>query len=363
MRVAVIGGGAMGSAAAWRLTRRGADVVCFDRHSPPHALGSSHGESRIIRTAYFEGSWYVPLLREAFGLWRELQSATGTDLLTLTGALMIGAESSGAVRGALESAREHDLDIDVMDADVVRERYPGHVLNDDDIGVLDPQAGFVRPEAAVQAMLSQAGEVRRDTVVGSIADVLDRFDAVVVAAGPWTPDLIDWIPLRVERQVLAWFAIEGGADWLTPDRFPVFIRQSDETGDVYGFPTLDGVSLKVARHHDGNATDPDHVARDVDDADLNPLKRFVAHYMRGVSTEVTRSVTCMYTNTPDGHFAIGLDPSDPRVTVVSACSGHGFKFAPVIGDIAADLVLDRRTERDISRFSFGRFGSGPSHTR
>ena len=353
----------MGSAAAWRLTARGVDVVCFDRHSPPHTLGSSHGESRIIRTAYFEGPWYVPLLHEAFGLWRELEAATGADLLTLTGALMIGSESSDVVRGALESARRHDLDVDVMSADLVRDRYPGHVLNDDDVGVLDRQAGFVRPEAAVEAMLSLVPDVRRDTPVADVQALLDRFDAVVVAAGPWTPELIDWLPLKIERQVLAWFAVERGVDWLTPDRFPVFIRESDAT-DVYGFPTLDGVSVKVARHHDGAPTDPDHIDRAVDDTDLNPLKRYVAHYMRGVSTDVVRTATCMYTNTPDGHFAIGRDPKDPRVTVISACSGHGFKFAPVMGDIAADLVIDGRTGREISEFSFARFASGDrAHTR
>lgn len=363
MKVAVIGGGAMGSAAAWRMAVRGVDVVCFDRHSPPHTLGSSHGESRIIRTAYFEGPWYVPLLHETFGLWRELEAATGADLLTVTGGLMIGSESSAVVRGALESARRHDLDVDMMSADIVRERYPGHAVNDDDVGVLDRQAGFVRPEDAVGAMLSQVPDVRRETVVSGVRELLDRFDAVVVAAGPWTAELIPWLPLRVERQVLAWFAIEDGVDWLTPDRFPVFIRESDGT-DVYGFPTLDGVSVKVARHHEGVATDPYHIDRAVDDTDLNPLKRYVAHYMRGVSTDIVRTATCMYTNTPDGHFAIGRDPNDPRVTVISACSGHGFKFAPVIGDIAADLVIDGRTSRDISELSLSRFAPGdPARTR
>lgn len=354
----------MGAAAAWRLTHRGVDVVCFDRFSPPHTLGSSHGESRIIRTAYFEGPQYVPLVHEAFRLWRELEAQTNSDLLTITGGLMIGTPTSEVVRGALESARMHDLDVDVMDGDVIRDRYPGHVLSEDDVGVLDVQAGFLRPEAAIEAMLSRAGDVRRNTRVSSISDLLDRFDAVVVAAGAWTAELADWLPLRVERQVVGWFAIEDGVNWFTPDRFPVFIRESEATGDVYGLPTLDGVSVKVAVHHDGATIDPDHVKRTADDADLNPLKRYVAHFMSGVSTEVVKSSVCMYTNTPDRHFAIGASPRDPRVVVISACSGHGFKFAPVVGDIAADLVIDRRTDRDISGFSFARFASGdPARTR
>jgi sarcosine oxidase len=363
VRVAVIGGGAMGAAAAWRLSNRGADVVCFDRHSPPHALGSSHGESRIIRTAYMEGAWYVPLVQEAFVMWRELEDATGADLLTNTGALMLGDPSSDAVRGARTSAAAHGLDIDLMDADVVRDRYPGHVVGQDEVGVLDLQAGFIRPEAAIGAMLSQVPAIKRETAVASISDVSGEFDRVVVAAGPWTPQLVDWLPLAIERQVMAWFQIETGVNWFSPDRFPVFIRQSGDS-EMYGIPTLDGTSIKVARHHEGEPTDPDHVNREVTAADLDPVRDFVARYMRGVSTRVTRSLVCMYTNTPDRHFAIDFDPSNRRVIVVSACSGHGFKFAPVIGDIAADLALTGHTTRDISHFSFERFASGGlAHTR
>ena len=166
-------------------------------------------------------------------------------------------------------------------------------------------------------------------------------------------------PLTVERQVLAWFAIDQSANWLTPGRFPVFIRHAQDLGqdigDVYGFPTLDGISVKIARHHQGDATDPDHVLREVKEDELEPLRRYVATRLRGVTPRVMRSVTCMYTNTPDGHFVIGHHPDDARVTLISACSGHGFKFAPVIGDIAADLVCDGRTSRDISHFSLKRF--------
>jgi sarcosine oxidase len=349
----------MGAATSWRLARRGVDVVCFDRHSPPHALGSTHGESRIIRTAYFEGSWYVPLLQEAFPLWRELEAISGTHLLTVTGALMIGDESSEAVTGALQSARQHGLDVELLDAGEMRRRYQGHVVRDEDVAVFDKQAGILRPEAAVTAMLSQVPDVVRETEIKSVPELLTRFDAVVVAAGPWTSGLIDWIPLKVERQVHVWFGLESGVDWLTPERFPVFIRQSDEFGDIYGFPTLDGVSAKIGRHHDGEFTDPYRINRVVDESDIDPLRRAAKTFMRGLSGGVTRTLTCMYTNTSDGHFVIDFSPDDRRVVVISACSGHGFKFAPLIGDIAADLICDGGTQRDISRFSAARFA--PSH--
>jgi len=374
LRVAVVGCGAMGAATGWRLATRGVQVVCFDRHSPPHTLGSSHGESRIIRTAYFEGAWYVPLVQEAFPLWRTLEQESGAQLLTLTGALMIGAPSAEAVAGAQAAATAHGLDARVLDADELRRRYPAHVITDEDIAVLDVQAGFIRPEEAVAAMIDRlvalGGEVRRGVVVNDVSGQADAvevatdetresFDAVVIAAGPWMRDLFP-LPLVVERQVMAWFGIAtDGGDWFTPERFPVFIRETDGLG-IYGLPTLDGVSLKIARHHGGELTDPESVRREVADAELDPLRTFASTYLRGVTTRVARTAVCMYSNTPDEDFVIDLHPDDPRVVVISACSGHGFKFAPVVGDIAADLVCDGRTARDISFFSTARFARSAS---
>jgi sarcosine oxidase len=361
----------MGAAAGWRLAARGAHVVCFDRHSPPHAFGSTHGESRITRTAYFEGPWYVPLVQETFPLWRELEAASGADLLTMTGALMIGPPSAEAVSGALAAAADLGLEVRLLRADQIRTAYPGHIVGNREVAVLDAQAGFLRPEAAVAAMIGRVealgGEIRRGVVVSAVnphpdgveivtAEASEKFDAVVIAAGPWMHDLVDWLPLTVERQVMAWFAIDQKvATALTPGKFPVFIRQSNDIGGVYGFPTLDGVSLKIARHHEGDATDPYHLQRDVSDKELDPLRHYVRTRLHGVTQRVVRTVSCMYTNTPDGHFAIGLHPEDSRIVVVSACSGHGFKFAPVIGAIAADLACDGETRRDISHFAVTRF--------
>jgi sarcosine oxidase len=313
----------------------------------------------------------VPLLQETFPLWRELEADTGTELLTLTGALMIGSPSAEAVTGALAAAADYGLDVRLLKADEVRRTYPAHIVGNRDVAVLDAQAGFVRPEAAVDAMIGRiealGGEIRRGVAVSAVnhrpdgvevvsEEARETFDAVVIAAGPWMHELVDWLPLTVERQVLVWFALaKNGASPLTPGRFPVFIRQADGIGDVYGFPTLDGASVKIARHHAGDATDPQHVRREVSDGELDPLRRYVRTRLRGVTQRVIRTVTCMYTNTPDGHFAIGLHPEDARVTVISACSGHGFKFAPVIGDIAADLACEGHTARDISHFSLTRF--------
>lgn len=375
MRVAVIGCGAMGAATGWRLAARGAEVVCFDRNSPPHDLGSSHGETRITRTAYLEAPFYVPLLRETFPLWRELEALTGTALLTLTGALMIGPRSSATVAGAMTAASAHDLQVELLTAAELRKRYPGHLPGDDDVALFDPQAGFLRPEAAIAAMIQalerQGGEVRPGVTVTEVAargegiDVTtsngsEHFDAAVVATGAWMPELAAWLPLKVERQVLAWFSVQADAGWLSPEQFPVFIRETRAPAEVYGFPTLDGKSIKIARHHGGEPADPNAPRREVTDADLDPLRMFITTYLRGVTRHVTRTAVCMYTNTPDGHFVIDTHPDDPRIVLISACSGHGFKFAPVIGDITADLVTEGTTARDIAHFRAARFGKSSS---
>jgi len=365
MRVAVVGCGAMGAAAGWRLQKRGAEVVCFDRYSPPHEIGSTHGESRVTRTAYFEGPWYVPLLKETFGMWRELEAESKQQLLTLTGLLMIGAPDSEAVVASQAAANEHGLEVKVLDASELRRRYPGHTVGDGEIAVFDPQAGFLRVEAIVSAMTRELNVRRNTKVTGvepksdgvevSTAQGSEMFDAAVIATGPWMSELVPFLPLKVERQVLVWLAIQSGADWFSPERFPVWIREATPQGDVYGLPTLDGLSIKLALHHGGETVDPATVRRTATDADLDPLRLFVTKYLHGVTRHVTRSAVCLYTNTPDRHFAIGLHPESERVAILSACSGHGFKFSPVVGDIAADLVLEGGTRRDISRLALQRF--------
>jgi sarcosine oxidase len=365
MKVAVVGCGAMGAAASWRLSKRGAEVVAFDRFSPPHDRGSTHGESRITRTAYLEGAFYVPLLKETFPMWRELEAGTGVDLLTLTGLLTIGRLASEPIEATLTAAREHGLDVKVLDAAEVRKRYPGHVLADDEVAVLDPQAGFLKPERAVEAM-TRGIDLRRNTVVTAIEPRADgvnvmvggraeAFDAAVVAAGPWMSELQPGLPLTVERQVMVWLAVQAGDESFSPDRFPAWLREGTTEGDVYGFPSLDGRSIKLGRHHDGEAVTPETVRRSVTDADLDPLRLFVTKHLRGVTRHVVRSAVCLYTNTPDEYFIVDVHPESPRIVVLSACSGHGFKFAPVTGDIAADLLLEGGTRRDISRFALSRF--------
>jgi sarcosine oxidase len=367
--VAVVGLRAMGSMSVWRLAARGARVVGFDRSRPPHDLGSSHGESRITRTAYYEGPWYVPLLRESFGLWRELEREASTELLSMTGALMIGRPDGELVSGALASARAHHLDHQVLDTAAARRRLPQHRLEDSEVALIEPSAGLLRPERCIEAALGRAAALGAtlylDTVVESLTPVDEGWACrtaagvviarqLVVAAGSRAGTLLPELAplLSVERQVMAWFPVDD-LEGFAPDRFPVFCHEYDGGRMCYGFPSLDGRTIKVAVHHDGPIVDPGASAQPVTAAELEPVVRFVEQRLHGVRPTVDRALPCRYTNTPDRHFIVDR-LSQPGLTVLSACSGHGFKFACVLGDVVADLVLTGATSRDIEHFRLGR---------
>ncbi len=369
--VAVIGLGAMGSMALWRLAARGARVMGFEQFTPGHDRGSSHGESRIIRTAYYEDPHYVPLLQSAFGLWRQLEEETSAALLTITGALMIGPANGHLVRGVLESVRQHGLAHEVLDAEGMRRRYPQHRLRQDDVAVREDAAGFLRPERAVRAAVERAealgARVERETPIVRIepdgAGVLIdagsqsyRVAHAVVTVGPWLPSFLPDLPveLRVTRQFLSWFPV-GDPAVFAPETFPVFMREWPDGRLRYGFPTLDGETVKMAIHHEGSTTTAETVDRTVSDQDIAPLRAFLEACLPDVVPTAFRNEVCLYTNTPDEHFAIGSPPGQPRVTVLSCCSGHGFKFASVIGEAAADLALRGHTDHAIAPFALERF--------
>lgn len=369
--VAVIGLGAMGSMALWRLAQQNVHPLGFERFTPGHAFGSSHGESRIIRTAYFEGTQYVPLLQEAFPLWRELEAQSSTPLLTMTGALMLGAPDGDLIMGTLASAAAYQLDHEVLGWDAMRRRFAQHCLREHEVGVYETQAGFLRPEAAVGAATQQAERLGADlhtaTTVEHIAptatgvriyttDGIYDVAHAIIAVGAWLntflPDLN--LPLQVERQVMMWFPTRDGAAY-DPTHCPVYIHETDPQHYRYGFPSLDGTTIKVAVDHEGVITTADTIDRRVNDDDIRKVTHYVREYLADVEPAPTRSTVCMYTNTPDEHFIVGGLPELPHVTLLGGCSGHSFKFAAVMGDIAAELALEGKTARSIAMFSPQRF--------
>jgi sarcosine oxidase len=370
--VVVVGLGVTGAAALHRLAKRGVRVLGLDRLTPGHDQGSSHGESRIIRLGYFEHPSYVPLLRRAYELWRELEAEAKAKLLHITGIVEIGPPGGEVVSGTLAASRLHNLPHDVMDAVETMRRFPAFSIPDDYVGVFQPDGGFITAEPAIAAMIAQAqaagAEIQTNVTVHSVtphgngvhietsAGLIDARTAIA-AAGSWLkqfmPDLP--APLRVTREVMGWFEPQNPVPFLAGS-FPVFLLESS-LGQHYGFPPWRNGLLKIAKHHHRNETvDPDHVDRVVSADDEALIRPFVSRYIPAADGPLRSAKTCLYTMTPDHDFLIDRLPGAPNIVVASPCSGHGFKFAPVIGEILADLASEGGTRHDISRFRLGRFG-------
>jgi sarcosine oxidase len=366
----VVGCGAMGSAASYNLASRGLHVLNLEQYELNHELGSSHGKTRIIRTAYYEDERYVPLLRRAFESWRELESRSGTALLAMTGGLMIGRAEGELVAGVLRSARVHGLRCRRLSASEATEEFSIFKVGEPFEAVHEEEAGVLFPERCIRAFVDLAedngGEFRfsegvtrwegtKEGIEVETAKGRYSADRLVVCAGAWTGKLLDGlIPLSVERQVPFWFDHEKGP--FTQGRMPVFIWEEEPRVFYYGLPDV-GEGVKVARTHGGEIVHPESVLREVTSKDSAPIEGFVQRRIVGLRVPAVASTTCLYTNTPDLNFAVGLHPDDPRVAVVSACSGHGFKFAGVMGEAVADLVTTGKTKLDVGFLALGRFRS------
>ncbi|MBI4521604.1 MAG: N-methyl-L-tryptophan oxidase [Gemmatimonadetes bacterium] len=373
--VAVVGLGAMGAAAAAELARRGARVLGLDRHEPPHTYGSSHGETRIIREAYFEHPLYVPLVRRAYELWRDLERKAGQPLLRVTTVLTAGPPQGVLVQGALASARAHDLPYEELSAHEVARRFPGLRPPADMVAILDPRAGALFAEACVTALHAAARRHGADLRTGLAVQRIDpragrvtlatdgesfTAPAVVLAAGAWTPRLWPALTplLEVERQVSAWYPAASAARLYAADRCPIVLWEYAPTRLFYTFPDL-GSGMKAGIHHEGTITNPDTVQRTVSPRDTDRLGQLVGRFLPGATTAPTRTAVCLYTNTPDQHFLIDALPASggARIVFASACSGHGFKFVPALAEIVADLVEEKTPAFDIAPFRLARFAS------
>jgi len=369
--VIVIGLGAAGSAAARHLAHRGQRVLGFDRHGVPNDLGSSHGQSRVIRTAYFEDPAYVPLLRRAWKLWEELEAETGRALLQRTGALNIGPADHPAIRGVREAVREHDLAHEVLDEGALAHRHPAFAPGPGDIAIFEEDAGILSPERCIAAHAESArragAELRESEAVIGVEATADGFEVrtgeskhhamrLVLAAGAWlTSDALSFgrdLPLSVERQMQLWFRAPDGSDF-TPGRLPVFVHFVTDRA-FYGLPDV-GDGVKVCRHHGGEAASPDDLDRPLREADVQDVRDYLRAHMGALDGEPIDSRACMYTNTPDDHFLVGPHPGHPKAVLLGGFSGHGFKLASVMGEIAADLAIEGRTAHRTALFAPSRF--------
>jgi sarcosine oxidase len=373
--VAIVGLGAMGSAAALALSRAKARIVAFDRLAPPHTMGSSHGHTRIIREAYYEHPLYVPLVRRAYELWRQLEADAGVELLRTTGGLMVGREDGPLVRGALASATTQGIAHELLDAATLNRRFPAYHANRNTVGLLEERAGLLFPERCIQAQLDGAAHdgallhmneavvhwtsSASGVTIRTSADTY-RADRLIVAAGAWLPGFADSVgialPLEIERQLSHWFEPEdpGAAKYML-DCCPVALWEMPD-GDVFATLPNEGHGVKCGMHHAGAPTSPETVSRTVTQGENAVARELLETVMPGAGGRLLESRVCLYTNTPDRHFLIDWLPGN-RVLVVSPCSGHGFKFASAIGEIAAQLVTEGRSWLDLSPFALRRFAS------
>ncbi len=367
----VIGVGGMGSAAVYHLARRGLRVLGLEKHAIPHEMGSSHGYSRMIRYTLQEHPSYVPLVSRSYELWHEMEETAGEELMVTTGSIRAGAPDSPFFLNAQEACDLHSIPYEILTASEVNKRFPGYRFPEEISSVYQADGGFLLPERCIVTHVQAAERAGAD--VHSQETVLDwevRGDGVqvrtdrdtytagrlVVTAGPWAANLVPELAAYAvpERQVMGWFQPKR-PELYAADAFPVFGVFTEE-GRYYGFPSHAVPGFKIGRaHHLLQKVDPDAINREVHPEDEDILRQAVNRYFPLAAGKLLDGKTCMYTNTPDEHFMIGTLDGQPQVSVAAGFSGHGFKFASVIGEIMADLAQNGATEHDINLFRLDRF--------
>jgi sarcosine oxidase len=367
----VIGLGAMGSATLYHLARNGFRALGLEQFGQGHALGSSHGDSRIIRETYFEHPLYVPLVQRAHVLWRQLEKTSGTSLMKITGGLMIGPPDGMVVAGTLRSVREHGLPHELLTPREVTARFPAFRLKEDVVAVLDPRAGYLDPEACTRAHVTaavasgaQAHFEERVTDWSADGDGIRVVTSsgnyvagrLVLCAGSWTGRLARTpaLALTIERQAVFWLD-PGPSPEYESDRFPIYAYEFKPGTICYGFPRLSR-GVKASVMHDGQTVaDPDKVDRRVAPAEVEPLRAALRPILATLANAPVReTAVCLFTDTRDHDFVIDFHPEHRNVLISSPCSGHGFKFASAIGELQAQLVMDAKTHFDLSPFRISR---------
>jgi sarcosine oxidase len=372
--IAIAGLGGMGSAIAAHCATRGASVIGLEQFGPAHDRGASHGKTRMIRQAYFEDAAYVPLVRRSYELWRTLEEKTRERLLRITGVLSVGRENGEIISGTKRAAAQHDLAVKAWSRQQLHERYPSLQLLEDEVALFEPEGGVLDPERAVHAHLKMAqvagAQLRFQTSMRSWDAVDDGVKIhlsddtqltariLVLSLGPWFKETLEalGVPIRVQRNVQVW--LSPSTNSYNAERFPAFLL--DRAGlpaPLYGFPDF-GDGVKAAFHGFGQLTTADEIDREVDiKRDVTPVMRAMDEWMPGASATFREAKPCMYSLTPDGNFVVDRHPKHANVILCGGFSGHGFKFAPVIGEIAADLALDGGSRHRIDFLSLKRFAS------
>jgi sarcosine oxidase len=374
-RVIVIGLGAMGSATAQHLAQGGLSVLGFDQFTPPHTLGSSHGETRIIRQAYWEDWRYVPLLLRAYELWSELEAKSQQKLLHRTGGLMIGRPDSDLVARSRLSAEKFNLPHEVLSRAEMERRHPAFALREDMVALWEAKAGYLVPEDCVEQQLAQAARCGAELHFEepalawhaepgggvSVKTAVSEYtaDALVITAGPWAGQVMAelGLPLTVIRQVVYWFEPQARAEIFAAERLPVYLfGAEDGLPLVYGFPSVPGRDgVKVALHGTPIVCTPATVDRTVHEEEVQNMRQRLSTTLPLLNGKLLRAGTCLYTMTPDEHFIVDKHPEFKQVSMAAGFSGHGFKFANVMGEILAGMASGKDSQFDLGLFALNRF--------
>ncbi|WP_353070861.1 N-methyl-L-tryptophan oxidase [Tunturiibacter gelidiferens] len=373
--VIVVGLGAMGSATSYQLSKRGAKVLGLEAFTPAHDKGSSHGESRIIRQAYFEDPAYVPLVLRAYELWDQLQEESNENLLTITGGVAIGPTKGTLVTGCLRSATKYGLGHDLFDAKEMRRRFPQFALTEDEVAFYEEKAGYLKPEECIrqhlrgasrrgadlrfeEPVLSWTASQEGDGVSVTTEKQTYHARSLVISVGPWFAELLPDVamPVVVSRRVLFWLKPLYESSNFDRGVFPIFLWEPEGSPLFYGLPRIseDG-SPKVGIHSGNETCTPSTIDRRIHPRDASAIRSAIGTRIPALNGEISHTSTCMYTMTPDEHFIIDTHPNYPQVSLAAGFSGHGFKFSSVVGEILCDLAMTRETSTDIRIFSGSRF--------
>ncbi|MBI4067362.1 N-methyl-L-tryptophan oxidase [Candidatus Gottesmanbacteria bacterium] len=381
----VIGLGAMGSAAIYQLAKRGNKVLGIDQYAPPHQFGSSGGETRVTRQAIGEGEEYVPLVLRSYEIWDEIEKATGTKLLTITGWLFLTSMEHSKYYGSsffgqtVAVAEKYDIPHTLLDSKEISKRFPQFKLKGNEKGYFEPAGGYLKAELCIEAQLrlakSHGAKFSFDEkVIGFHITTNNKVvvkttrnecmaEKVIISSGPWLSALLDDKLARyftVYRQVLFWFDIENSISEYETPNFPVWFWGvgMDEEDAMYGFPAIDGPygGIKIASEEYIKPVNPDTVSRKVTRGEIeNMYKSRIEPYFQGINKKCLKAISCLYTVSPDGKFVIDFHPDYPGVIIASPCSGHGFKHSPAIGEILTELVISGKSTLDIGKFRIRRF--------
>jgi len=364
----VVGSGSVGAAAGFYATQAGLSVLMIDSAHPPHSQGTHHGETRLIRHAYGEGERYVPLVLRAQTLWDELERQSGERIMHRSGILNLAPITSSFIQNVIDSARAWQLDVKILQADEVRARWPQFTVPDDYIGVYEPNSGFLKCEQAVRSwvqLAEQAGcaqlfncpvtEIGRDGDLQQVttSDGIFRARKLLVSAGTWVSQLVADLPVAPVRKVFAWYQADGR--YSENNKFPGFTVEMSDGSHFYGFPA-DNNALKVGRHDGGQLmqTPADRKPFGSIAVDGNESFNFLRKFLPGVGV-CLHGEACSYDNTPDEDFIIDTLPGEPNRLIITGLSGHGFKFASVLGELASEFAQNKPFSFDIAPFSLARF--------